>query len=96
MSTAVLTSTGPARPTRRVRRAGRAPDVVPLRLYGVRRRTVNIVTVLCGLFAVFTLIPIWWIFVSSTKTVPNFNSTFAFWFARPFVLLSNLKNVFSN
>jgi len=96
MSTAVLTSTGPARPTRRVRRAGRAPDVVPLRLYGVRRRTVNIVTVLCGLFAVFTLIPIWWIFVSSTKTVPNFNSTFAFWFARPFVLFSNLKNVFSN
>ena len=65
-------------------------------MYGVRRRTVNIVTLLCGLFAVFTLIPIWWIFVSSTKTVPNLNSTFAFWFARPFVLWDNLKDVFSN
>ena len=43
------------------------------RLYGVKRRTVNIVTILCGLFAVFTLIPIWWIFVSSTKTAPNLN-----------------------
>ena len=69
---------------------------MPLRLYGVRRRTVNIVTLLCCLFAVFTLIPIWWIFVSSTKTVPNLNSTFAFWFARPFVLWDNLKDVFSN
>ena len=93
MSTAVLTG---ARPARQARRDRRAAQTVPLRLYGVRRRTVNIVTVLCGVFAVFTLIPIWWIFVSSTKTVPNLNSTFAFWFARPFVLFSNLKDVFSN
>jgi multiple sugar transport system permease protein len=94
MSTAVLTSPGPDRQSRRKSR--RSSDVVPLRLYGVRRRTVNIVTLLCGVFAVFTLIPIWWIFVSSTKTVPNLNSTFAFWFARPFVLWENIKNVFSN
>jgi multiple sugar transport system permease protein len=93
MSTAVITPTRPARATRRERRSR---DVIPLRLYGVKRRTVNIVTLLCGLFAVFTLIPIWWIFVSSTKTAPNLNNSFGFWFARPFVLWDNLKDVFSN
>jgi multiple sugar transport system permease protein len=96
MSTAVVTGPRTARQARRDRRGNRSGDVVPLRLYGVKRRTVNIVTVLCGVFAIFTLIPIWWIFVSSTKTVPNLNNSFGFWFARPFVLFSNLKNVFSN
>jgi multiple sugar transport system permease protein len=81
---------------RRKRRHSETVDLVPLHLYGVRRRTVNIVTLSCGLFAVFTLVPIWWIFVSSTKTVPSLNSTFGFWFARPFVLFTNVKNVFSN
>ncbi len=94
MTTATLTKTSAGR--RRARREEHRNEAVPLRLYGVKRRTVNIVTLLCGLFAVFTLIPIWWIFVSSTKTVPNLNSTFAFWFARPFELWDNLKNVFSN
>ncbi len=83
----------PAGPKRRLPAGG---DGVPLRLYGASRRTVNLVTIACGLFAVFTLVPIWWIFVSSTKTVNNFNSTFGFWFSRPFVLWSNLKEVFSN
>jgi multiple sugar transport system permease protein len=93
MSTAVLSGPRTARQTRRQRRRS---DVVPLRLYGVKRRTVNIVTLLCALFAVFTLIPIWWIFVSATKNVPNLNSTFGFWFSGPFVLWDNLKDVFSN
>ncbi|HYA45103.1 MAG TPA: hypothetical protein VED59_05825, partial [Acidimicrobiales bacterium] len=82
--------------TPRKRRAEATSDVIPLKLYGVQRRTVNMVTLACGLFAVFTLIPIWWIFVSSSKTVNNLNSTFGFWFAHPFVLWSNLKEVFSN
>jgi multiple sugar transport system permease protein len=91
------TATVPARASQpQGARRGRGKNDIPLHLYGVRRRTVNLVTLACGLFAVFTLIPIWWLFVSSTKTVPNFNSTFGFWFARPFVLWDNLKEVFSN
>jgi multiple sugar transport system permease protein len=82
-----------ARPDARSRRGG-DPGLVPLHLYGIRRRTVNVVTLACGAFAVFTLIPIWWIFVSSTKTAPNVDSTFGFWFARPFALFTNLKDVF--
>jgi multiple sugar transport system permease protein len=93
MSSAVISGQRPAKATRRARRS---QDAIPLRLYGVKRRTVNTVTILCGLFAVFTLIPIWWIFVSSTKTGPNLNNSFGFWFARPFVLWENLKNVFAN
>jgi multiple sugar transport system permease protein len=65
----------------------------PVRLYGLGRRTINAVTVACGLFAIFTLVPIWWLFVSASKTVPNLNSTFGFWFAQPFVLFSNLGHV---
>jgi multiple sugar transport system permease protein len=94
MSTVAVLRSAPT--ARRRRRDSEKIDLVPLHLYGLRRRTVNIVTLACGLFAVFTLIPIWWIFVSSTKTVPNFNTTFGFWFAHPFVLLSNLREVFSN
>jgi len=74
---------------------GVAPDI-PLQLYGLHRRTINLVTLACGVFTLFTLIPIWWIFVSSTKTATNVNSTFGFWFAHPFVLWSNLKEVFTN
>jgi len=69
--------------------------MIPLHLYGLRRRTVNLVTLACGLFTIFTLVPVWWIFVSATKTAPNLNSTFGFWFARPFHLFSNLKELFS-
>lgn len=94
MSTAVALRAGPSG-ARKLKASGGA-DLVPLHLYGLRRRTVNLVTLACAVFAVFTLIPIWWIFVSSTKTPPNFNSTFGFWFSHPFVLFSNLRQVFSN
>ncbi|HTW07780.1 MAG TPA: carbohydrate ABC transporter permease [Acidimicrobiales bacterium] len=68
---------------------------LPLHLYGLRRSTVNLVTIACAIFAIFTLIPVWWIFVSATKTTTNLNSTFGFWFAKPFYLFSNLKELFS-
>ncbi len=33
-----------------------------------------------GVFTVYFLTPIWWLLVSSTKTLGNFNSTFSLWF----------------
>ncbi len=33
-----------------------------------------------GVFTLYFLTPIWWLLVSSTKTLDNFNSTFALWF----------------
>ncbi|HUB69146.1 MAG TPA: carbohydrate ABC transporter permease [Acidimicrobiales bacterium] len=62
-------------------------------LYGLRRRSSAMATIACGVFAIFTLIPIWWALVSASKTVPALNSTFGFWFARPFDLIPNLDRV---
>ena len=82
------------------RRASRPPepvdDSIPVSYYGLRRGTVTAVTVLCVLFAVFTLIPIAWIAINATKTQANIFETFGFWFARPFVLERNFSLLFQN
>ncbi|TIH32073.1 carbohydrate ABC transporter permease [Subtercola vilae] len=36
--------------------------------------------VIMGAFTLYFLLPIWWLLVSSTKTLGNFNSTFSLWF----------------
>jgi multiple sugar transport system permease protein len=74
---------------RKHRRAA-APDLIPLHLLGVRRRTVVLLTTVCAAFAVFTLAPIAWIVINSTKTQFNIVQSFGFWFAHPFELLHNL------
>jgi multiple sugar transport system permease protein len=71
-------------------------DVIPLKLYGLRRGTVTALTVLCALFAVFTLIPVAWIAINSTKTQANIFETFGFWFARPFSFFHNFSLLFQN
>ncbi|HEV8221146.1 MAG TPA: carbohydrate ABC transporter permease [Streptosporangiaceae bacterium] len=87
-------------PGRGRRRASRPPepvdDSIPVSYYGLRRGTVTAVTVLCVLFAVFTLIPIAWIVINATKTQANIFETFGFWFARPFVLERNFSLLFQN
>ncbi|MGP8207645.1 MAG: carbohydrate ABC transporter permease [Acidimicrobiales bacterium] len=95
MSGSSLSARAGARRALATRLAQAAPNGAPspMRLYGLKRRTLNAVTVACGVFAIFTLLPLWWLFVSASKTVPDLNSTFGFWFARPFVLFSNLDHV---
>jgi multiple sugar transport system permease protein len=66
------------------------PDMVPLRLLGVSRRTQVTLTVICVLFGVFTLAPIVWVVINSTKTQFNIIQSFGFWFERPFELVHNL------
>jgi len=63
---------------------------IPIRLYGLRRGTVTTLTVLCGLFTVFTLIPLLWIVINSTKNQANIFESFGFWFAKPFQFFHNL------
>jgi multiple sugar transport system permease protein len=81
---------------RRARRREEDEDVVPLRLFGLRRGTVTIVTLLCALFAVFTLVPIAWVIFNSTKTQGNLLTTFGFWFASPFAFFHNFSSLFQN
>ena len=65
--------------------------MIPIQFYGLRRGTVTVLTVACLLFALFTLVPIAWLAINSTKTQANLFETFGFWFARPFVFFHNLS-----
>ena len=56
---------------RRERRAAELANVVPIRLYGLRRGTVTALTVCAGLFALFILAPLAWLVVNATKTQSN-------------------------
>lgn len=69
---------------------------IPIQLYGLRRGTVTVLTVICALFAVFTLIPIAWILINSTKTQANIFQSFGFWFARPFVFFHTFSLLFQD
>jgi multiple sugar transport system permease protein len=64
---------------------------IPVKLYGLRRGTVTGLTVVCFLFAIFTLIPIAWIVINSTKTQANIFETFGFWFSKPFAFFKNFS-----
>ena len=72
------------RQRRRLERLAARDSEIPVELYGLPRGTVALLTALAFLFAIFTLIPIAWILVNSTKTQANIFETFGFWFARPF------------
>jgi multiple sugar transport system permease protein len=69
---------------------------IPIKLYGLRRGTVTGLTALAFLFAIFTLIPVAWILINSTKTQANIFETFGFWFARPFVFFHNFSGLFQD
>jgi len=71
-------------------------STVPIRLYGLRRGTVVVVTGLCVLFSIFTLAPIAWIVINSTKTQANIFQSFGFWFARPFEFFHNFSLLFQD
>jgi multiple sugar transport system permease protein len=74
------------------RRRAEGGDV--LRFYGLRRGTVPLLTACCVLFAIFTLIPIVWIIINSTKNQSNLLESFGFWFASPFELFHNFGMLF--
>jgi multiple sugar transport system permease protein len=91
-------------PSRRERRRDRRreqrelaeAEAIPVSYYGLRRGTVTIITAACVLFAVFTLIPIAWIVINSTKTQANIFETFGFWFASPFEFFRTFGLLFQN
>src|ERR1700684_2851350 len=87
---------GPAVPPPPRRRRGQDDDSIPIEYYGLRRGTVTAVTTLCVLFALFTLIPIAWLLINSTKTQANIFESFGFWFASPFVFGKNFALLFQN
>jgi multiple sugar transport system permease protein len=61
------------------------------RLRGTRR----LMTVLLGLFLLYTFLPLFYVIVSSTKDDTALFSSFGLWFADSLHLLGNLRDVFS-
>jgi multiple sugar transport system permease protein len=104
MSVSVLPSEAPAtalavetrRQRRRRERLEERDSEIPVELYGLRRGTVTLLTVLAFAFAIFTLVPIAWILINSTKNQANIFETFGFWFARPFAFFHNFSLLFQN
>lgn len=81
---------------RKRERRGEEPGAVPLRLYGMRRGTVTLMTTLCLIFSLFTLVPIVWIVINSTKDQGNLLNSFGFWFSRPFEFFHTFAMLFQN
>ena len=77
------------------RRRHRSTAAVPVHLYGLPRGAVTAATVAAALFALFILAPIVWLVINATKTQANVYQSFGFWFARPFRLWPNLKELFT-
>ena len=69
---------------------------IPVELYGLPRGTVTLLTLLAFLFAIFTLIPIAWLVINSTKTQANIFESFGFWFAGPFNFFHTFSLLFQN
>jgi multiple sugar transport system permease protein len=80
---------------KRERLAARDQEI-PVELYGLRRGTVTLLTLLAFLFALFTLIPIAWLVINSTKTQANIFETFGFWFSSPFEFFHTFGLLFQN
>lgn len=59
-----------------------------------KRRSV-LLTVLLWLCVLYFVLPLWWLFVSSTKSNAALFSTFGLWFGGDFSLLENLQTLFT-
>jgi len=84
------------RARRKKERQAQDQGAVPLHIYGLKRGTVTLLTCLCALFSIFTLVPIAWIIINSTKTQNNLLNSFGFWFALPFNFFHTFGSLFQN
>ncbi|MGR0159020.1 carbohydrate ABC transporter permease [Paenarthrobacter nitroguajacolicus] len=86
-------TTTATRPTTAAERskASAGPD----RSAGRRRSSTIIVTALLVVVALYFLIPVYWVFVASTKSTADLFSTNGFWFAPTFSLWENIGRVLS-
>ncbi len=67
----------------------------PRRQYAPERRRSTLLTVLLWLAVMYFIIPLWWLFVSSTKDNSSLFATFGLWFGGEFSLWENLQTLFT-
>ncbi|TDX03394.1 carbohydrate ABC transporter permease [Kribbella sp. VKM Ac-2566] len=62
----------------------------------MRARHSNMLTICMVALLIYFLLPLFWLFVASTKTVGNLFSSFGLWFADDFSLWSNIRATVTN
>jgi multiple sugar transport system permease protein len=62
----------------------------------MRERRSNVLTFGMLALLIYFLLPLFWLFVASTKTVGDLFSSFGLWFADDFSLLSNIRETVTN
>jgi multiple sugar transport system permease protein len=87
-----MTSAGPATST--VPAAGRSAPRRETRRRLANRRS-NLLTLAMLALLIYFLLPLFWLFVASTKTTGDLFSSFGLWFADEFSLLSNIRQTFT-
>ena len=63
--------------------------------YNRDRRRSNLLTVVMWLCVLYFIVPIAWLFISSTKDNSDLFTTFGLWFGRDFNLFANIVDVFT-
>lgn len=59
---------------------------------GVRQRKSVVLTIIVAIMAVYALLPLFWLFVNSTKSQPDLFSSFGLWFGKDFSLWTNIHD----
>ncbi|TDO69126.1 multiple sugar transport system permease protein [Kribbella sp. VKM Ac-2571] len=62
----------------------------------MRARHSNVLTIFMVALLIYFLLPLFWLFVASTKTVGDLFSSFGLWFAGDFSLWSNIRATVTN
>jgi multiple sugar transport system permease protein len=57
---------------------------------GMHKKKSVLLTVIMALFVIYSLLPLFWLLVSSTKTQTELLSSFGLWFSGPFALFDNI------
>lgn len=72
------------------------PVAAPRRAaYNRDNRRSNLLTVVMWVCVAYFIVPLIWLFISSTKNNPDLFSTFGLWFGRDFNLFTNIADVFA-
>ena len=88
-----MTGAGPATST--VRAAGPSAPTRETRRRRLADRRSNLLTLAMLALLIYFLLPLFWLFVASTKTTGDLFSSFGLWFANDFSLLSNIQKTFT-
>ena len=72
---------------------GAESETAPLRTTKEKTRTSWLLTIIMLVCVFYFLVPLFWLFVASTKSNADLFSTFGLWFADDFNLIENIKTV---